>query len=89
MIRRMLKELVFFLLIMLVFIFAYGISTQSLMYHNQALDLSLIKNIFFGSFFVIGGEYFEREKLMDGKQINKVLLYEKIIKIPQFILDFI
>lgn len=66
MIRRMLNELMVFLLIVIVFIFAYGISTQALMYHNQELNLNLLKNIFFPAYFVIGGEYFEREKLMEG-----------------------
>jgi hypothetical protein len=66
MIRRMISELAYFMLIIIVFVFAYGISTQSLMYHNQAFDLDLMKSIFFGAYFVIGGEYFERDKLMDG-----------------------
>jgi hypothetical protein len=69
MIRRMLVELAYFMLIIAVFILAYGISTQSLMYHNQEFNVNLLKNIFFGGYFVIGGEFFEREKLMDG--INK------------------
>ncbi len=66
MIRRMISELAYFMLIIIVFIFAYGIATQSLMYHNQEFNLDLFKNIFFGAYFVIGGEYFERDKLMDG-----------------------
>ncbi|CAF0919426.1 unnamed protein product [Brachionus calyciflorus] len=65
MIRRMLNELAVFILIVIVFIFAYGVATQALMYHNQELSLSLLKNVFFGAYFVIGGEYFEREKLME------------------------
>ncbi|RNA06319.1 transient receptor potential cation channel subfamily M member 2-like [Brachionus plicatilis] len=65
MIQKMLNELAVFLLIVVVFIFAYGISSQSLMYHNQELDLSLLKSVFLPAYFVIGGEYFEREKLMD------------------------
>ena len=64
----MLHELMFFAFIVLVFIFAYGVSTQSLMYHNQQLNIDLFKNIFFGAYFVIGGEYFEREKLMEVDQ---------------------
>lgn len=78
MIRRMLNELMVFILIVIVFIFGYGVASQSLMYHNQELNLSLIKNVFFPAYFVIGGEYFEREKLMEGnflhiygKKINK------------------
>lgn len=67
MIRRMINELTFFMFIVIVFIFAYGVSTQALMYHNQEPDLSLLKNVFFPAYFVIGGEYYEREKLMEGK----------------------
>lgn len=70
MIRRMINELMYFIFIVIVFIFAYGVATQALMYHNQELDLSLIKNVFFPAYFVIGGEYFEREKLMEGNIIN-------------------
>lgn len=66
MIRRMLNELMYFMFIVIVFIFAYGVATQALMYHNQEFDLSLLKNIFFPAYFVIGGEYYEREKLMEG-----------------------
>ena len=78
MIRKMLNELAVFLLIVIVFIFAYGISSQSLMYHNQELSLSLIKSVFLPAYFVIGGEYFEREKLMDieecGSNLTQLLI---------------
>lgn len=65
MIRRMLNELTYFMFIVIVFVFAYGVATQALMYHNQDPDLSLLKNVFFPAYFVIGGEYYEREKLME------------------------
>ena len=65
MIGRMTRELISFMLIFLVFVFAYGVSTQALMYHNQIFDLSLLKNVFFPAFFVLGGEY-EKEKMMEG-----------------------
>lgn len=55
-----------FMLIVLVFIFTYGVSTQSLMYHNQKFDFNLLKNLFFPGYFVLGGDYYEREKLMEG-----------------------
>ena len=79
MIREMINELMYFFLIVIVFIFAYGVSTQSLMYHNQEFDFELLKNVFFPAYFVIGGEYYEREKMMDGTIIKyKVGLYSGI-----------
>lgn len=69
----MLNQLAVFLFIVIVFIFAYGISTQALMYHNQELSFSLLKNVFLPAYFVIGGEYFEREKLMDMQECNSNL----------------
>ncbi len=66
MIKRMFLELFSFILIIVVCMFAFGISTQSLMYHNLPLDINILKNIFFPSFFVIGGEYYTRETIMDG-----------------------
>ena len=71
-----LYELGYFMVIVLLFMFAFGISTQALMYHNQTLDSSLLQNVFFPAFFIIGGEYFTQELIMFGKYIlekNKFL----------------
>jgi len=46
--------------------FAFGISTQSMMYHNQSLDWDLLKNVFFPAYFVIGGEYLKADTLLGG-----------------------
>lgn len=70
MISKMLKQFLQFLSIILLFVFAYGIANQALMYHNQEINLTLLKNIFFPAYFVIVGEYYQREKLLDGK-LNK------------------
>lgn len=70
MIRRMIGQLAYFTLIAVIFIFSYGVSTQSLMYHNQEFNLGLIKNIFFPAYFVIGGEYYQRDDLMDSKILD-------------------
>ena len=37
------------------------------MYHNQKLDFSLVKHVFFPAYFVLGGDYYEREKLMQAQ----------------------
>jgi hypothetical protein len=57
MIRQMAVNLAMFCLIILVFMFAFGVCVQSLMFPNQPLNRMLFSNIFFPSFFVIGGEY--------------------------------
>jgi hypothetical protein len=64
---RMTKELLGFMFIILLFMFAFGISTQSMMYHNQPLDWELLKNVFFPAYFVIGGEYYTADTLLGGK----------------------
>jgi hypothetical protein len=88
MINKMIKELMNFLLIVLVFIFGYGVSTQSLMFHNQKLDLSLLKNLFFSAYFILGGDYYEREKLMQGKLICKNLFKTRSLHYLSFFYVF-
>jgi len=63
----MTKELLGFMFIILLLMFAFGISTQSMMYHNQPLDWELLKNVFFPAYFVIGGEYYTADTLLGGK----------------------
>ena len=46
--------------------FAFGVSTQALMYENQTLNSDLLKNVFFPAYFIIGGEYYTREVIMSG-----------------------
>ncbi len=65
----MFVELSSFTLILLVCMFAFGISTQSLLYHNVTPDSNLLKNVFFPAFFIIGGEYYTRDTIMGGNQI--------------------
>jgi len=64
MIMKMSFELGAFIFIMAVFFFAFGVSTQSLLYHNMPLDRNLIKNVFFPAYFVIGGEYYTAESIL-------------------------
>ncbi len=44
-----------FLLFIIVFIFAFGVSTQALLFPNQNLDLNLLGNVFYPSFLVMTG----------------------------------
>ena len=57
-------QLLYFFAIILVFMIAFGVSTQSLMYRNQYPSLALFYNVFFPSYFVIGGEYYTRDIIM-------------------------
>lgn len=66
-IEQMLKQLFYFMLIVVLFMFAFGVATQSLMYHNQPLDRTLLKNVFFPAFFVIGKEYYTRNQIMNAE----------------------
>ena len=61
----------YFLLIVVLFMFAFGVSTQSLMYQNQPLDKYLLRRVFMPSYFIIGGEYYTRELIM--KSIVNIL----------------
>jgi transient receptor potential cation channel subfamily M protein 2 len=63
-IERMVWQLFYYSVILLMLIFAFGVSTQSLMFPNQKLDKTLLKNLFFPGFFVLGKEYYTRETIM-------------------------
>ena len=65
MINQLLVELMYFIFIVIVFMFAFGVSTQALLYPNQLLNNSmLLANVFLPSFFIIGGEYYTRDLIM-------------------------
>lgn len=64
----------------LVIVFAFGVSTQALLYPNQSLNDELLKNVFFPAYFVIGGEYYTRTDIMNAgiclsKLINSFVPY--------------
>ena len=67
MIERMTWHLFYFMILVVLFMFAFGVSTNSLMYPNQNLDKELLKSVFFPSFFVIFKEYYTRSEIMNGK----------------------
>ena len=46
--------------------FAFGVSSNALMFKNQTLDKNLLKNVFLPSYFMIGGEYYTRSVIMDA-----------------------
>ena len=65
-----LKPLLVFLIIGVVFLLAVGVSTQALMYPNSDLDYDLLKNVFYPAYFIIGGEYYKLDDMLDGIQIK-------------------
>ena len=75
-----------FLLFIIVFIFAFGVSTQALLFPNQNLDLTLLANIFYPSFLVItGSDYAFKDGIYQAvnfsgiiKQLRKFSLHESI-----------
>ena len=69
-IREMMVQLAFFVLILLVLWFGFGVCTQSLMYFNQKLDEDLLKNVFFPSYFIIGGEYYTKAYILNAGNFN-------------------
>ena len=60
----------YFMLVVLLAMFTFGISTQALMYHNQELNSDLLKNVFFPAYFVFGGQYLRRETVMGANCKN-------------------
>ena len=76
------QELLYFILIIIVSMFAFGISTQSLMYPNQNLSSSILWNIFLPSYFLIGADNIIRDKVIGGinDNLNCRLFISKIMK---------
>jgi hypothetical protein len=67
MIKQMIIQMGYFLLIVLSVMFAFGIISQSLMYPNQPLNSQLLRKIFLPAYFVIGTEFYMRNLMMNGK----------------------
>ncbi|XP_078692315.1 transient receptor potential cation channel subfamily M member-like 2 isoform X4 [Branchiostoma floridae x Branchiostoma belcheri] len=61
MIQKMLVDLVFFLVILLVFIFAYGVMRHTLIYPNSPAEWSLIMNVSLIPYWQVYGELFVDE----------------------------
>lgn len=56
MIKKMARDLIFFISIILIFICAFGVITQATMYPGNKLDFNLITNIFDKAYWPIYGE---------------------------------
>jgi hypothetical protein len=73
MIAKMVVELLYFLLIIVLFMFAFGISSQSLMFPNSNLDSYLFRSVFFPAYFVSAGNYLSLSTVLNG--LNQHALY--------------
>ena len=57
----------YFIVILIVIIFAFGIVIQALMYHNQKLNGELFETVFFTAYLVVAGENSIVSTMLDGK----------------------
>uniref|UniRef100_K1QLP0 Transient receptor potential cation channel subfamily M member 8 n=1 Tax=Magallana gigas TaxID=29159 RepID=K1QLP0_MAGGI len=67
MIRRMMIDLVFFLIILMVFVLSYSISTYAIMFPNSVLRVSLIRQILRKGYWTLYGELFLEEYEAGGE----------------------
>ncbi|XP_078586018.1 transient receptor potential cation channel subfamily M member-like 2 [Branchiostoma floridae x Branchiostoma japonicum] len=67
MIARMLKDLLFFIFILIIFILAYGIGSQSILYPNESRVWTVLQGIFHKSYFHVYGELFLEEIMNDDQ----------------------
>ncbi|RDD41213.1 Transient receptor potential cation channel subfamily M member 3 [Trichoplax sp. H2] len=58
MINKMIKDLLKFLLLLAIFIIAYGVASQAILYPNSPWDWNLLRQIFYMPFFQLFGELF-------------------------------
>jgi hypothetical protein len=58
MIGVMTMELLYFIPLIVISMFAFGVSTYALQYHNNIPSYSLLKAVFFPGYFVFAGEFY-------------------------------
>jgi len=58
MIGRMLEKMIYYIVLMMVVLMAYGVFRQSLLFPNEEFDWNLVRDIFFKPYFMIYGELF-------------------------------
>lgn len=75
MIRRMMIDLVFFLIILMVFVLSYSISTYAIMFPNSVLRLSLIRQILRKGYWTLYGELFLDEYEGGEECTNNATIY--------------
>lgn len=48
--------------------FGYGISSHALRFHNSVLNADLLKKIFFPGYFILGGDYYNLDGIMESAE---------------------
>ncbi|KAH9518536.1 hypothetical protein Btru_017091 [Bulinus truncatus] len=66
MIKRMLLELTMFVMILMVFLLAYGVASQGLLYKNRKSDWIILKDVLYFPYWQLFGELFLDELETDG-----------------------
>ncbi|XP_077980205.1 transient receptor potential cation channel subfamily M member-like 2 [Glandiceps talaboti] len=74
MIKKMLEDLVFFVVILIVFIMAFGVACEALLYPNHEPSLMLIPKVIYKPYWQMYGELFLEE--MEGRLDNETCYSE-------------
>jgi hypothetical protein len=57
--------------IVIIFMIAFGVSTQALLYPNQDLDWALLGNVFLPSYFIMSGDdYSIRSNILSALKVG-------------------
>lgn len=61
MMGKMVKNMIYFVVLLLVVLFSFGVSRQSILYPNREADWRLIRDVYFQPYFMLYGEVFADE----------------------------
>ena len=71
-----------FLVLIIIFVFTFGVTAQALLFPNQNLEISLLGRIFLPAYFVITGSYDLKDKVyaaintsLSGRIIEFIIIY--------------
>jgi hypothetical protein len=67
-------ELAYFLLLLLVFVFAFGVSTQGIMFESEPISAELLRKVFSPAFWLIIRRYYTRDLIFAGKLKIKIFI---------------
>jgi len=84
MIGKMMKQLAFFMPIILLYMFTYSIVSHALQFHNSVPSIELLKDIFFPGYFILGGEHY---KLADMRDATSNQCYQNYTSLADFSTD--
>ena len=71
-----------FLVLIIIFVFTFGVTARALLFPNQNLEISLLGRIFLPAYFVITGSYDLKDKVyaaintsLSGRIIEFIIIY--------------